>query len=93
MNEITIAQLEAADQLATSGYKLPGQSWQVDGEGSGSADGYAKLLSKKGWKPSKQYSKCSVASAEHLLEKGNARIEIISSNFLGSFVEISIWSI
>ena len=62
----------------------------VEGESSPHANTYADFLIRQGFEPRKTGSQCKVATAEHHLEKNGLRVEIISANHFGSFVEIEI---
>jgi len=49
-----------------------------------------KRLSEAGYKPFQTYSKCKVASFESHLQKGSQEVDILVSNFMGTFTQISV---
>lgn len=67
-----------------------GNGLQVD-KGSRWGRELCAALRENGWKSAKSYSKCSVASFEAHLEKGNKRLEITSACFMGAFTNVYVW--
>jgi len=50
------------------------------------------ILKKKGAKPEKMYSTCTVASYEDRVKLPDGRVvTVIESNFMGAFTDIQVW--
>ena len=68
---------------------MSSQTSQFD-EGNSWAMTLVGKLRATGWKTAKSYDYCSKASYEAYLEKGGAKVRVITTCFLGVFTQVEI---
>ena len=65
-----------------------GESFSNNTDGNYGSE-LCQLLSEAGYKPYRTYSQCKVASFESHLQKGSREVDVVVSNFMGVFTQVS----
>lgn len=66
------------------------KDFQIDGGSASLARSIIERLKELKFKSSRTYDYCKVASYESVVDNGTLKVKVLSSNFLGPFVEIEV---
>lgn len=64
---------------------------QFDGADKNDCINLYNTFKLNGWKDSITYSECSKATFERVVEKNDVRVNMLSANFMGNFVQVSVY--